>query len=158
MIRKYRPEDLDIVMDIGNRAWSNIYKMFRESYGDELLELIVPDVATAKGEQVKSHCIRHPDWTFICEEEERVVGFIIFTLDKESKIGTIGNNAKDPDCDLKGIGQQMYEAVFECFREHGMLYAKVHTGLDYAHAPARRAYKRAGFNISHEDVDFYMKL
>jgi len=34
----------------------------------------------------------------------------------------------------------------------------VHTGLDYAHAAARRAYERAGFNIRHEDVDYYMKL
>ena len=158
MIRKYRPEDLATIMDIGNRAWSKIYVMFREAYGDELFKLIVPDEKTSKGEQIKSHCQRHPEWVFICEEEERIVGFIMFRMDKDSKIGEIGNNAKDPDCDLKGIGQQMYKAVFEHFREHGMIYAKVHTGLDYAHAPARKAYGRAGFNISHEDVDYYMRL
>ena len=90
MIRKYRPEDLATVMDIGNRAWSEIYVMFRETYGDELFQLIVPDEKTSKGEQIKSHCQRHPEWIFICEEETRIVGFVTFTLNKDSKIGEIG--------------------------------------------------------------------
>jgi RimJ/RimL family protein N-acetyltransferase len=158
MIRAYKQEDLATIMDIGNRAWREIYKMFREAYGDELFQIIVPDEKTSKGEQIKAHCGRHPEWVFVCEEEGRIVGFILFTLNKEDGIGVIGNNAKDPDCGLKGIGQQMYKAVLEYFRQHGMTYAKVHTGLDYAHAPARRAYERAGFNIKHEDVDYYMKL
>ena len=158
MIRKYKQEDLTTIMDIANRAWREIYKMFREAYGDELFQLIVPDEANSKGEQVRSHCARHPEWIFICEEEDKIAGFVTFSLNTESKIGSIGNNARDPECALKGIGQQMYKAVFEYFREHGMLYAQVHTGLDYAHAPARRAYERAGFDISHKDVDYYMKL
>ena len=145
-------------MNIANRAWREIYKMFREAYGDELFQLTIPDEANSKGNQIKSYCERHPEWVFICEEADRIVGFVTFSLDTDSKTGSIGNNAKDPDCELKGIGQQMYKAVFEYFRKHGMVYAKVHTGLDYAHAPARRAYERAGFHISHKDVDYYMKL
>ncbi len=158
MIRKYKPEDLSIIMDMGNRAWREIYKMFREAYGYELFQLITPDETTSKGKQVKAHCERHPEWVFICEEDGRIVGFVTFSLNSDKKIGEIGNNAKDLDCDLKGIGQQMYKAVLEYFREHGMIYAKVHTGLDYAHAPASRAYQRAGFNLSHEEVNYYMKL
>jgi hypothetical protein len=158
MIRKYKPDDLTVVMDIGNKAWRKIYKMFRETYGDELFQLITPDETTKKGNQIKEHCERNPEWVLICEEDGNVVGFITFSLDFDKKIGTIGNNAKDLDCDLKGIGQQMYKAVFDYFRDNGMIYASVHTGLDYAHAPARKAYERAGFNICHEDVDYYMKL
>ncbi len=158
MIRTYKPEDLPAVMDIANRAWREIYKMFRESYGDELFQIIVPDETTSKGKQVKSHCERHPEWVFVCEEEACIVGFVTFSLDLNRNIGIIGNNGKDLDCGLKGIGQQMYKAVLEYFREHGMVYAKVGTGLDYAHAPARKAYKRAGFNLCHENVDYYMKL
>ena len=158
MIRPYKPEDLPILMDIGNRAWRVIYQMFRATYGDELFEILVPDEMTAKGEQIRAHCERHPEWVFVCEEGGTIVGFVTFSLDRERKIGTIGNNARDPECELKGIGQQMYRAVLDYFRSQGMLYARVHTGLDYAHAPARRAYERAGFNIRHEDVDYYMKL
>ena len=116
MIRRYKPEDLTAVMDIGNRAWREIYKMFRETYGDELFQLIVPNETTSKGEQIKAHCERQPEWVLICEEEGRVVGFVTFALNADKKIGTIGNNAKDPDCRLKGIGQQMYKAVFEYFQ------------------------------------------
>ena len=158
MIRGYRPDDLDTIMDIGNRAWREIYAMFRACYGDELFELLVPDQDTVKGEQIRSHCQRHPDWVVICEEEDRIVGFAAFRLSKESRIGEIGNNAVDPACGLKGIGQQMYRAVLAHFRSHGMVYAKVQTGLDHAHARARRAYQRAGFDISHQDVEYYQKL
>ncbi|MBT4097360.1 MAG: GNAT family N-acetyltransferase, partial [Gemmatimonadetes bacterium] len=34
----------------------------------------------------------------------------------------------------------------------------VGTGLDDAHAPARRAYERAGFDIAQQDVTYYKKL
>jgi len=158
MIRPYKPEDLAVIMDIANRAWREIYTMFRQSYGDELFELLVPDETSEKGKQVKDHCQAHPEWVYICQEQGRIVGFITFSLNAETKIGAIGNNAADPECGLKGIGQQMYQAVLQFFREQGMLYAEVITGLDYAHARARRAYERAGFNIRHEDVTYYIKL
>jgi len=158
MLRSYKSEDLSTIMDIGNRAWHEIYKIFRETYGDELFGRIVPNEATEKGNQIKSHCEEHPEWVYVCEEGGHIVGFVTFSLDSGKKIGQIGNNAVDPKCGLKGIGQQMYKAVFEHFREQNMLYAKVRTGLDYAHARARKAYERAGFDIRHEDVDYYMKL
>ena len=158
MIRSYKPEDLKTIMDIGNRAWRKIYTMFRKVYGDELFELICPNEETVKGEQIKTQCKQHPEWVYICEEENKIVGFITFQLDRETKIAAIGNNARDPSCNLKGIGQQMYRAVMDYLRQEGMLYARVGTGLDEAHAPARMAYERAGFNMSHEDVTYYMKL
>jgi ribosomal protein S18 acetylase RimI-like enzyme len=158
MIREYRPDDLDTIVDIGNRAWREIYEMFRGCYGDELFGLLVPDERTAKGNQVKAHCERHPEWVHVCEEAGRVVGFVTFRLHADTKIGVISNNAVDPACDLKGIGQQMYKAVLDHFRAHGMAYAKVQTGLDDAHARARRAYERAGFDICHRDIEYYMKL
>ena len=158
MIRAYRPEDLPEIMDIGNRAWREIYQMFRDTYGDELFQLRMPNAETVKGEQIKSHCQAHPEWIYICEEESRVVGFITFRLDQDRRIGEIGNNAVDPECGLRGIGQQMYRAALDYFRAQNMLYATVRTGLDYAHARARRAYERAGFDIRQEDVNYHMKL
>ena len=96
MIRAYRAEDQATIVDIGNRAWRGIYRMFRETYGDDLFEILVPDAETSKGKQIRSHSEAHPEWTFICEEEGRVVGFVTFRLDAERKIGEIGNNAVDP--------------------------------------------------------------
>jgi RimJ/RimL family protein N-acetyltransferase len=158
MIRSYTPKDLPTIMDIGNRAWQPIYEMFRDVYGEELFGILTPNVSTVKGEQIESHCLKHPEWVFICEEADQIVGFVTFMLDTEKKIGEFGNNAMDPDCNLKGIGQQMYNAVLEYFRRQKMLYAKVYTGLDDAHARARKAYERVGFNIRHDDTIYYMKL
>ena len=158
MIRTYKPEDLKTVIGIADRAWQEIYRMFRRTYGDELFELLVPDETSSKGEQVRGHCEQHPEWIFVCEEEGVCVGFVTFRLDEERKIANIGNNGVDPGSRSRGIGRQLYEAVLDHFRANGMRYAKVQTGLDEAHAPARRAYERLGFNIRHEDVDYYMKL
>jgi ribosomal protein S18 acetylase RimI-like enzyme len=132
--------------------------MFRETYGEALFEAMTPDPDTVKGEQVRRHCEAHPDCVLVCEEEGRIVGFVTFRLDEDRGIGEIGNNARDPECSAKGVGQQMYAAVLQLFRERGMRFAKVVTGLDDAHAPARRAYERAGFDIHHEDVKYFMEL
>ena len=56
------------------------------------------------------------------------------------------------------IAPQMYNFVLEKMREEGMLYAKVHTGLDDGHIPARRAYQKVGFEKNLPSVDYYMKL
>jgi ribosomal protein S18 acetylase RimI-like enzyme len=158
VIRPYAQDDLDTIADIGDRAWRGIYRMFRSAYGGELFAIMVSDEHTSKGEQIRAHCQRHPEWVFVCEEQGRIVGFATFRLDADEKIGEIGNNAVDPECGLKGIGQQLYGAVLQHFAEQGMRFAKVRTGMDEAHAPARRAYERAGFDSRHEDVTYFKKL
>lgn len=158
MVRPYQPADLPIIMDIGNRAWQPIYDMYERQRGKALFALLTPNRDTVKGEQIRTHAERSPGNLLVCEEAGRIVGFITFHLDREKGIGTIGNNAVDPACGLKGIGQQMYAAVFARFRQEGMRYAKVTTGLDEAHARARRAYERAGFNVRQEDVTYYKEL
>ena len=158
MIRRYKTEDLPFIVSIGRRAWINIYDMYRNTYGSELFSLLIPNRDTAKEEQINHHALHHPDWIYVCEEKEKIVGFITFSIDQERKIGQMGNNAVDPECVLKGIGQQMYSAVFKRFKEEGLLYAQVRTGLDDAHLRARRAYERAGFNIKIEDVTYFKKL
>lgn len=158
MIRPYRPEDLPSIMDIGNRAWRGIYKAFHEVYGDELFALTNPHPDTQKGLSLKAYCQANPDWTLICQEKGRIVGFIRFSLHYDTKIGQFHDNAVDPDCKLKGIGQQMYQAAFDRFRQEGMRYAMVCTGNDEGHARAVRAYERAGFNIKCAETRYFKKL
>ena len=132
--------------------------MYRRLYGEELFQLLRPNAATTKGEAIKAQCEAHPEWTLVCEEAGRIVGFITFFIDTEKGIGEIGNNAVDLDGGLKGLGQQMYKAVLDRFRQQGLRFARVSTGLDEAHARARRAYERAGFNIHEEGATYYMEL
>jgi len=160
MIRAFCDSDREVIIDIANRAWAPIRRMSRNALGDKISDLLVGSAgdSRSKGEEVRRKTENAPGDILVCEEDGKVVGFICFTTDNEKKIGTIGNNARDPECDLKGIGQQMYQAVFEIFRKRGMQAARVTTGLDDAHAPARRAYERAGFNRKLTSVTYYMEL
>jgi ribosomal protein S18 acetylase RimI-like enzyme len=75
-----------------------------------------------------------------------------------SRIGEIGNNAVHPDVQGRGIGPQMYRHALERLRELGMRFVKVGTGGDPAHAPARRAYEKVGFDVQLPGVEYYCRL
>ncbi len=158
MIRKYKEEDLEAIVAIGNAAWHQIYEMYREIYGEELFDILIPDPDNQKGMQIIEHCRKFSDQVFVFEQDGRIVGFITFFIDKEKMIGEIGNNAVAIDYAGQGIGQKMYKHVLLHFKEQGMKFAKVSTGGDDAHLPARKAYVKAGFNIEHSSIDFYKKL
>lgn len=156
MIRNYTADDLDTIIQIGNAAWSNIYKVMRNDLGDEIFQIVTPNTDTCKGLQIIEQAKTHPEWIMVCEEQGQIVGFLTYRLDGE--IADICNNAVDPKCQLKGIGQQMYQAALTHFRSLGIKVVRVTTGLDEGHAPARRAYKRAGFSIKRESVTYFMEL
>ena len=158
MMRSYQPEDLPWLMDAANRAWAPINDSYRRAYGDELYRLLVPNPATRKGEEMRRLCAEDPGGVFVCVEEGLRVGFLHISLDRKRGIGILGPNAVDPTCGLKGIGQQMYRFALERFRAEGMRWAHVATGLDEGHDRARRAYERAGFDISRSEISYYRRL
>ena len=158
-VRKFRTEDTEAVVALANAAWKPINKVSRERLGDRIADVLRPDGDDiSKGITVRQELTEHPENFFVCEEGGRIVGFAGCFLDYKLKVGTVGHNAADKTCGVKGIGQQLYKAVLDYFREQGMVVAKVFTGLDDAHAPARRAYQRAGFDHSLEHVTYYMEL
>jgi GNAT superfamily N-acetyltransferase len=157
-IRSYRTEELPVIMEIANRAWRPINEAYRAEFGDELFTILFPTPDTRAGENVRRDIEARPDQTIVVEHEGHIVGFCNYWMEEPQKIGVIGYNAADPDSGLKGIGQQMYAWVLNEFRRRGMRYARVLTGLDSGHARARRAYERAGFNISHGTVTLYTRL
>lgn len=157
-IRPYQPEDLNEISDIAQRAWQPIRTMTRKALGEDLYVHLNPDPENGKRKQIADHIHMYPGCTLVCEAGGRQVGFVTFVIDRKKGVGEILNNAVDPEAGLKGVGQLMYRAVLDRFREEGLFCAKVHTGLDEAHAPARRAYERAGFNRSLHGVTYYRTL
>ena len=157
-IRPYRAEDLPVIVDIANRAWRPINAAYRAEYGDELFAMLFPTPDTRAGENVRRDIEARPDQTIVVEHEGRVVGFCNYWTEETPPLGVVGYNAVDPDAGLKGVGQQMYARVLGEFRRRGLRYARVLTGLDAGHAPARRAYERAGFSIGHGAVTLYARL
>ena len=156
-MRTFCPEDLEKIMAIADAAWQPIRKMTRGILGDTISDLLNPQGdAVSKGLQVKDQIESGTYKIAVCEHDGRPVGFITYAVD--GPIGEICNNGALPGTGLKGIGQTMYSFVLDEFRKAGVKVVKVTTGLDDAHAPARRAYERAGFKKHLDQTTYYMEL
>jgi ribosomal protein S18 acetylase RimI-like enzyme len=77
-----------------------------------------------------------------------VTGFVAIEPDHpEEGMGEISMLGVDPDRQGEGIGTALTLFALERLREAGMRVAMVETGGDPGHAPARRAYEKAGFTL-----------
>ncbi len=159
-IRHARAADMARVGQIAREAWVRIHEHAIKNLGEELHEVLSPDWARRKESAVCGHWEQHPEWFHVVEsvESREVVAFVTFSIDEALSMGRITNNGVAPEAQGSGIGSAMYAFVLDRFREAGLKYAMVGTGLDEGHAPARRAYEKAGFNIAREKVDYYMYL
>ena len=156
-MRLYRNEDLSKVMEIADIAWKPICQMSRTTLGDGIADILKPEGdAKFKGLQVKAQIESGQYGIAVCEHEGQIVGFITWRIGE--CIGEICNNGALKSTGLKGIGQTMYRFVMDEFRKAGVKVVRVTTGLDWAHAPARRAYERAGFKKHLDSTTYYMKL
>ena len=157
MIRLFQPSDLEPMVVIARKAWKKIFEGFRQQLGDELYTILYGNRLQDKRYQLTEFTAKFPKQCYVCERNGKIVGFVTFGLNRETKTGILTNNAADPDSGEKGVGQEMYAAVFERMRQEGMIAVTVSTGLDEGHAPARRAYERAGFE-KHLDSVTYCKM
>jgi GNAT superfamily N-acetyltransferase len=86
-----------------------------------------------------------------------VVGAVHYEVDRAASSGRIGASAVHPSRQGRGIGRMMYEHVLGAMRAQGLRYATADTGGGPGHAPARRAYERAGF-VARPVVHYFMPL
>jgi len=158
-IRPAREDDIPVVCEIAQLAWRPIFAEFRRRLGEDLMQRLRPHPEESKAEEVRQAFARNPQGMIVTECEGRVVAFATFYVaDAEKKIGEIGNNAVHPDFQGRGIGRRQYEYIFAELKKQGMEYVRVTTGLDEAHAPARRAYEAVGFHRSLPYVTYYREL
>ena len=158
-IREALPEDLWRALEIAKHAWKRIHDSALEIMGEAMHAVLCANWEDRKAEAVMGQWERHPEWFRVVESEGGgVVAFLTFRVDAERSLGTILNNAVAPEMQGRGIGTAMYRYALNFFREEGMAYASVGTGLDEGHAPARRAYEKAGFTIAQPHVTYYQIL
>ena len=159
-IRPGATADAAAAGDIAVRAWQRVHDSYVIEMGEYIHGVVCKDWQDKKrGEVLRVFLSPYSgEGKLIAEEEGVVVGFLTYAMDYVNKIGTIYNNAVEPGCSGRGVGTRMYEHVLALFRDAGMVVANVGTGLDEGHAPARRAYEKAGFNVSVKSVAYYMTL
>ena len=148
-IRAATVDDLAALQKIRMAAFAPIFASFRALLGDEIYELAQRREDEGQGALLASLLDNESGWdVYTAEVAGQPVGFVSIQMNAETLIGEIGLNAVDPDRAGKGIGAAMYEFAVAQMRGGGMRVATASTGGDASHAPARRAYEKAGFTAA----------
>jgi ribosomal protein S18 acetylase RimI-like enzyme len=158
-IRPARPEDAPRMQAIRQAAFAPVFASFRSLLGDEIYDVAQRRQDEAQGDLLAKLLAGEPNWTLhAAESGGEIVGFVAVQADPGTLVGEIGLNAVDPARAGEGIGTAMYEFALARMREAGMKVATVATGGDPSHAPARRAYQKAGFDAVIPSVWMCRKL
>jgi ribosomal protein S18 acetylase RimI-like enzyme len=159
LIRTYAPADLPALHAIRTAAFAPVFASFRDIVGPEIAAL---GLATAEKEQGDLlDAIAKPDSGYtvaVAEIDGAPVGFVSWKTDTATKIGEITLNAVHPDHSGRGLGTALYDHALAALKAAGMELATVGTGGDRSHAPARRAYEKAGFIVGLPSIYLYQRL
>jgi ribosomal protein S18 acetylase RimI-like enzyme len=151
--RLARPDDAPRLEDIRRAAFAPVFASFRAVLGDDVYELAQRREDEAQGALLTSLMAAGSIWeVYVAVVGDAVAGFVAVRLDRDTLIGEIGLNAVAPEHAGKGVGTAMYEFAVEHMKRAGMKVATVSTGADASHAPARRAYRKAGFDVEFPSV------
>ena len=149
-----RPEHAAACVRISLEAYEQIHEYYKEHLGEELHDAVMADWREQKAAAVEKQQLG--DHAFVALVNGTVVGFAAYRV--EGDTGVIANNAVDNRYRGNGIGGQLYEKVLSEMKKNGVQFARVLTGGDEGHAPARRAYEKAGFQKNLPSVTYYMDL
>jgi ribosomal protein S18 acetylase RimI-like enzyme len=148
-IRAARPDDEPCLQAIRAAAFAPVFASFRALLGDEVYDLAQRPSDDAQAGLLTSLLAGGSGWdVHVAEAGGEVVGFVAVRVDAGSRVGEIGLNAVAPAHAGRGVGTALYEFALAAMKAAGMQVATVSTGGDPSHAPARRAYEKAGFDVS----------
>jgi len=152
-------DDLPALDDVRQAAFAPVFASFRSILGAKIYELAQARDDEAQGELLSSLFAPESGWKVYAAEVGRtVVGFVSIQPNDETHVGELGLNAVHPQYAGKGVGTAMYDFAIARMKEEGMQVAIVGTGGDPSHAPARRAYEKAGFDRQLPTVWLYREL
>jgi len=147
-------DDLERMREIAVAAWTPIFERYLHVVG----ECLWRDVW---GGWHNTWFRRDPEkWegrAIVTEVDGKIVGFATWFLLSDTAC-EVGGNAVDPAFHGHGYGTAQIREVLDICRRQGCTFARVHTGLDPSHGPARRQYQRAGLTIPVKNSVFLNSL
>ncbi|MBA2742029.1 MAG: GNAT family N-acetyltransferase [Actinobacteria bacterium] len=162
LLRHARGEDLDAVDHLTVEGYRAIQESYVDLVGAETYDAVrhEPQLSWEERKCAQNRQLfdTHPERLWVLEREGEVFGYVTFWLFPEQSYGHIDNNAVDTDAAGQGWATFMYRHVLDHFRELGLRFAHVDTGLDDAHLPARRAYAAVGFDRAVPVVEYWQDL
>ena len=152
------------ILEIAAQQWTIINNIYKNRIGDELYAIyygVVENRVENVVASLKDFLAKSPRSFVVTEVNGVVAGFATYRTVKliNGELGgVLGRNGVDNNFKGRGIAGRQYAALYKKMLEDGCTYAQVHTGLDDAHAPARRAYEKSGFEKSLPDINYFMML
>jgi ribosomal protein S18 acetylase RimI-like enzyme len=157
-IREYRADDHDAVVELALRAWAPVFASLRAVVGDEIDGLLHgADWRSYQRRSVEETLANDAMRIWVADDDGAVVAFVAVTLHVDDAMGQIWMLAVDPDAQARGHGTSLTNTATDWMREAGMSLATIGTGGDPGHAPARRAYEKAGYTAL-PSVQYYKAL
>ena len=152
VLRQAQEADLPRVAEIAVICYRPIHDYYVSVLGEEGYRAMSRNPEQTwearKSEKLRQWYRRHPQWLWVLDDSGALIGFVSFTINATKKLGGIKNNGIIPAHGGQGWATFMYRAVLRHFREQGIRFAYVDTGLDPAHEAARQAYRAVGFDRS----------
>ena len=146
LFRKALLSDLSTLQEIRKAAFTPIFDSFRSLLGDTIFDATqAPNIHSQKEHLLDIVQQDAPYETYVAVHQGTIVGFVSMKSDFKTKVGEIGLNAVHPDYEGHGVGTAMYNFILDKMKSLHMKIAVVSTGGDASHAPALRAYEKAGF-------------
>lgn len=154
-------KDMEKIYLIAVNAWKEIHKGYRKVINDDdLYSRISKDWEQKKIISLQKKFEQDPDRILIAKDiDNNILGFISFSIDYETSIAEIGNNAVDPKYQGKGIGKYLYKYVLNILKNDNFKYVTVTTGYeDPGHSKARASYEKVGFKKMRTSITYSLKL
>lgn len=159
MVRAFAPDDLPRLQEIRRAAFAPVFASFRRIVGDAIYRHALSNAEAEQAQHLDALCREDSGSVMLVADlEGDVVGFVSYVVKREARFGEIGLNAVHPDHAGQGIGTRLYQAALDRMKAQGVKAVEVGTGGDPSHAPARRAYEKAGFATAIPSVALYREL
>lgn len=148
-IRSYKPSDEEPVVVLSLCAWAPVFASLEEVLGVEIFRRLHPDWRVDQDKAVRA-VLADPAmqiWVAEAQVEAGPTGFVAAKLNADSLVGEIYMLAVDPEIQDQGVGTALTETATDWLHTSGMRVAMIDTGGDPGHAPARRVYEKANYNL-----------
>ena len=162
VLRVATETDLDAIDFLTVEGYRAIQESYVSMLGEDCYESVrqQPELSwdERKKRQNRDLFAEHPDQLWVLDRDGVVFGFVSFWIFPAQSYGHLDNNAVRSSEAGRGWATFMYRHVLDHFRERGLRFAHVDTGLDDAHIAARRAYEAVGFDRAVPGVDYWQDL
>jgi GNAT superfamily N-acetyltransferase len=156
-IRHATTDDTETLVQLSLLAWAPVFASFQQTFSPDAYAILYPDWQKQQRDVVTRTCNDEHTTVLLADSDGAIAGFIAYTLNHTELVGTVELLAVHPDHQHQGVATALNHAALDQMRASGMKLAGLSTGGDPGHAPARRAYEKAGY-LPFPNVWYYQPL